>query len=76
MGSDDAKRLILARRARFVAAAIASVASVASVAACSGDPTPCLALPLVRDPVPPDGGSDADATIDSGSDATVDSGSP
>jgi hypothetical protein len=58
MGDDDARRLILARRARFVAAALAGVAATASVAAsteaCGGDveqtdtdggPKPCLSGP-------------------------------
>lgn len=58
MGSEDARKLILARRARFVAAALASVAATttalgASVEACGGEtvdqggggdagPQPCL----------------------------------
>ena len=58
MGSEDAKKLILARRARFVAAALASVAATttalgASLEACGGEtvdqggggdagPQPCL----------------------------------
>lgn len=58
---DDAKRAILARRARFVAAALTSAGLVASAAACSGDtekdksdasaggsggyPNPCLGAP-------------------------------
>lgn len=53
MGNDDAKRLILARRAKFVAAAIAGIA-----AACGGaeaDPEPCLSRVLE----PRDGGPDA-----------------
>jgi hypothetical protein len=42
MGDDESKRLILARRARFVAAALAGVAATAN--ACGGDaePQPCL----------------------------------
>ena len=58
MGNDDSKKLILARRARFVAAALASVAATTGVAmsteACAGGveqtdggtsdaaPQPCL----------------------------------
>lgn len=54
MGNDDAKRLILARRAKFVAAAIAGMA-----VACGGsaDPEPCLS-PVLQ---PRDAGPDADA---------------
>jgi hypothetical protein len=70
MGDDDAKRIILMRRARFVAAALAGL----NAAMCGGEtdgpspgqpvavddggtPQPCLS-PIV----PPDaGGSDADA---------------
>lgn len=55
MGNDDAKRLILARRAKFVAAAIAGIA-----VACGGseaDPEPCLS-PVLQ---PRDAGPDADA---------------
>jgi hypothetical protein len=51
MGDERAKSLILARRARFVAAALASVAAVAQAGACN--PSPCL------EPVPtplPDAG--------------------
>jgi hypothetical protein len=60
MGDDDAKRLILARRARFVAAALAGVAGVA--VACGGsiddaDPQPCLSPPYQ----PRDAGSGTDA---------------
>ena len=53
MGEHETKRLILARRARFVAAAIASVAAVAQAGACN--PSPCLE----PQPVPtPDSGVD------------------
>lgn len=39
MGDEETKRIILARRARFVAAALASVAAAAGVEACgSGGP--------------------------------------
>lgn len=71
MGNEDAKRLILARRARFVAAALASAAM-----ACGGDtesnPNPCLSARLedsgakadaepqpCLDPSVPDAGDDA-----------------
>jgi hypothetical protein len=59
MGNNDAKRLILARRARFVAAALAGVAI-----ACGGsttddaNPEPCLG-PQYQPPR--DAGGDADA---------------
>lgn len=36
MGDDETKRIILARRARFVAAAIASITAAASAEACGG----------------------------------------
>jgi hypothetical protein len=71
MGNDDAKRLILARRARFVAAALAGVA-----VACGGseaEPEVCLSPLAPRDA----GGDAADAqpqpclepTFDAGKDA-------
>ncbi len=54
MGDDSARRLILARRARFVAAALAGVTATAGVAAvteaCGGEteteqsPQPCLSV--------------------------------
>ncbi|MBN9165759.1 MAG: hypothetical protein BGO98_45500 [Myxococcales bacterium 68-20] len=54
MGDDSARRLILARRARFVAAALAGVTATAGLAAateaCGGDteteqsPQPCLSV--------------------------------
>jgi hypothetical protein len=68
MGDDDAKRMILARRARFVAAALASMAAVAHAGACN--PSPCL------EPVPsptPDAGRDA-ATKDATTTTTIDDG--
>ena len=64
MGNDDAKRLILARRARFVAAALATVTTTsigtASLEACGGGteeigepdtgaPRPCLDVEGPRD---------------------------
>lgn len=52
MGNDDAKRLILARRARFVAAALAGVA-----VACGGSAEPETCLSPVFTPT--DGGKDA-----------------
>jgi hypothetical protein len=69
MGEEAAKRLILARRARFVAAALASVAAVAQAGACN--PSPCL------EPVPtpvPDAGRDAGK--DTGVGSTADGGEP
>jgi len=53
MGNDDSKKLILARRARFVAAALASVAAttplIVGAEACGGEteeqsPQPCLSV--------------------------------
>jgi hypothetical protein len=78
MGNDDAKRLILARRARFVAAALAGVA-----AACGGETeeSPRVCLSVLADSGPGDAsGSDAepqpclaplppDASTDAASDA-------
>src|SRR5262245_56900455 len=73
MGRDDAKRMILARRARFLAATLASVAATTAgvatgVEACGGEPTnvndrqpePCLGVTCDR----PQGCSEP---IDSGS---------
>ena len=57
MGNDDAKRLILARRARFVAAALAGVAVACGGSTQDADPQPCLSPPSQ----PRDAGSDADA---------------
>lgn len=72
MGDQEAKRLILARRARFVAAALASVAAVAQAGACN--PAPCL------EPVPtpgPDASTPRDAAKDSESIEPIeDSGVP
>jgi hypothetical protein len=62
MGDERSKNLILARRARFVAAALASVAAVAQAGACN--PAPCL------EPVPTPS-PDAGATRDSGKDAEI-----
>ena len=45
MMSDDAKKLILARRARFVAAALAGV-SIACGKDNASNPEPCLAVPI------------------------------
>lgn len=42
MGNDDAKRLILARRARFVAAALAGVAVACGGSTEETGPTACL----------------------------------
>jgi len=63
--SDDPKRIVLSRRARFVAAALASVGGVALNEACSvaqvclsqvsrddGGPQPCLEPPYERDAEP------------------------
>lgn len=43
--SDASRPLILARRAKFIAAALASVAATATEA-CGTDPVPCLEPPL------------------------------
>jgi len=48
MAADDDKKLILARRARFVAAALAGV-SVACGKEPSQPPQPCLSVPVQRD---------------------------
>ena len=61
--ADDAKKAILARRARFVTAAIASVGI-----ACDSNPTVCLSPPQPClsqwvEPLPVDGGASADATV-------------
>ncbi len=71
MGDDEARRILLARRARFIAAALASVAAtgtvvVAGTEGCGGDseqtdagqPEPCLA-PIV-DSGATDGGGQTD----------------
>lgn len=58
MGKDDeARRIILARRARFVAAAVTINAAAAVAAACE----PCLSPtgPIEPDGAVPDGGRDA-----------------
>ena len=76
MGNDDAKRLILARRARFVAAAVAGIAAACGGSTEDSKPKPCLE-PVLRDagadadpkpcltPLPPD----ADVVVDAGADA-------
>lgn len=69
--NDDAKKLVLARRARFIAAAMAGVAGVAIGDACA-PAEPCLSTYAN----PPEGGVEADAqaclsvVADAGSDAT------
>lgn len=45
MSDDDAKRRILARRAKFVAAAVAGLGAVSACDHC-GSPRPCLEPPL------------------------------
>lgn len=47
MSSDDPKKLILARRARFVAAALAGM-SIACGKEKSSPPEPCLSVPIQR----------------------------
>jgi hypothetical protein len=84
MGNDDAKKLILARRAKFVAAALAGMTGVAT--ACGGstedgkasNPNPCLGVeccpenppePCLSPPYEP---PDADAAVDGNDDANGD----
>lgn len=76
MGNDDAKRLILARRARFVAAAVASAGLAGLMTGC---PQTCLTIPADRATNleagrDADGGDATDAALDSNEDedATVD----
>ena len=87
MGSDETKRLILARRARFFAITLAGVtmpASAAVMGACSDGspnasdtrPTPCLGITCEEahacgGPVE-DGGEDADADAADAADAADD----
>jgi hypothetical protein len=52
MSDDDAKKIILARRARFVAAAVASV-GIACGKTESGPPMPCLSIAVPNDAEPP-----------------------
>jgi hypothetical protein len=69
--NDDSKKLVLARRARFIAAAMAGVAGVAAADACA-PAEPCLSTYAN----PGEGGVEADAQAclsvigDSGNDAT------
>ena len=81
-GNDDAKRLILARRARFVAAAVASIGVACGGATEESDPRPCLGV-AAESGRPNDAGIDVgepqvcldmDAPPDSGTDASPDSG--
>ena len=58
-GNDDARRLILARRARFVAAAVAGITVACGGATEQADPQPCLR-------VAQDGGGPRDASTDVG----------
>src|SRR5687767_2872373 len=73
MGNDDARRILLARRARFIAAALASItatgtAVVAGAEGCGGDteqsdggdPKPCLTQkPCLEPPAQKDSSTDA-----------------
>jgi hypothetical protein len=82
MANDEAKRLILARRARFVAAAVAGIAAACGGATDDTKPTPCLE-PVIRDsgadadpkpcltPLPPDASSDAGGDAASDADTGV-----
>lgn len=83
--SDDAKRAVLARRARFVAAAMAGIAT-ASCDACSrpclsprptsvdASPGPCLSVPMgpvdAGEQIAIDSGADAGDAGDAGKDAS------
>jgi hypothetical protein len=86
MAADDAKKLILARRATFVAAALAGV-SVACGKEPSPPPQPCLSVPMEprdAEPEPPpqpcltpmmiDRDAESDAPIDAGGAPTTDAG--
>jgi hypothetical protein len=60
MAADDDKKMILARRAKFVAAALAGVSLAGVSVACGKEPTqppqPCLSQPMDQrdaEPVPP-----------------------
>jgi len=44
MGDDEGKRIILARRARFVAAAMAGMNAAMCGGETTGDPRPCLSI--------------------------------
>jgi hypothetical protein len=84
--SDDAKKLVLARRARFVAAALAGM-----TIGCGKEnaPHPCLDVPPGEDanalvpqvcltapvPSPPPPDASSDASSDAASDAAIDAGS-
>ena len=57
-GNDEAKRLILARRARFVAAALAGIAAACGGSTDDTDPKPCLSIQ------PGDGGPPTDSASD------------
>jgi hypothetical protein len=72
MGNDDARRILLARRARFIAAALASItatgtAVLAGTEGCGGgteqsdggDPQPCLSPSVCLEPPVEDSGTDA-----------------
>jgi hypothetical protein len=56
MGEDDRKRIVLARRAKFVAAALAGAAATTSCLdsnGTGGNPQPCLSLAVEGGPPPP-----------------------
>ena len=74
MENDDAKRLILARRARFIAGALAGVAVACTSSTDTTKPQVCLEpafdggaddggnpQPCLSQYIPPDAGGDADA---------------
>ena len=53
MSDDDAKKIILARRARFVAAAVASVGIACGKTEAGSAPMPCLIVAIPSDAEPP-----------------------
>ncbi len=84
-GDDETRRIILARRARFLAAALASVSAAGMAAgaeACGGtvdeqhadggEPKPCLGITADAQPQPCLSRIPDDAASDAGSDASLD----
>ena len=80
MSDDDAKKIILARRARFVAAAVASVGMACGKTETGAMPMPCLSESMPSDaepspmpclsPMPADAAA-FDPPADAGADATI-----
>jgi hypothetical protein len=76
MATDDSKKLILARRARFVAAALAGV-SVACGKEPTSPPEPCLSVPIQprdAEPEPPPQPCLTPMLADAGAPADTDAG--